>query len=274
MRELISAVSKELAADRVEAELIVAALLGRPRFELYLMDKISDGDRTYISSAVRQMKTGIPIEYLTRNVQFRDHTLSIFPGVFIPRLETEYLVELIQKTLRHAPARILEIGTGCGALSVALAFLYPNSRIVATDISEIAIQNARQNLEDFGLASRVELVHCDLYDGITGVFDLIVCNPPYIPHARLGELPRSVRDFEPIQALDGGEGGVYFIEKLMKGSNVHLSGDGVMALEIDDEAVSLVELILKNHGSCSFSFHRDLFDRSRYLFIGAENEKS
>jgi release factor glutamine methyltransferase len=274
MRELISTVSEELATDRNEAELIVAALLGRPRFELHLMDKIDFGDRAYIRSAVRKMKTGVPIEYLTRKVQFRDHTLSIFPGVFIPRLETEYLVELIQKALRHEPARILEIGTGCGAISVTLAFLYPNSRIVATDISEIAIQNARQNIEDFGLVSRVELVQCDSYDGITGVFDLIVSNPPYIPRARLAELPKSVRDFEPIQALDGGEGGVYFIEKLLRGSNVHLSGHGIMALEIDDESASLLESILKNHGRCSYSFHRDLFDRCRYLFIGAENEES
>jgi release factor glutamine methyltransferase len=274
MRELITAVSKELSTDRSETEGIVAALLGRPRFELYLMDRPSVSEQARVSSGIEQMKTGVPIEYITQKVQFRDHMLSIHPGVFIPRIETEYLVELIRKSLHEEPARMLEIGTGCGALSIALAFLYPNSQIVATDISRTAIENARKNVIDFGLVSRVDIIQCDVYDGIKGAFDLIVSNPPYIPRKRLGELPRSVREFEPIQALAGGEEGVDFVERLIDGSHVRLSGCGVVAIEIDDEAVSLVELILKDRGICSFSFHRDLFGRWRYLFIGVQNEKS
>lgn len=273
MRELINEVSEELTGDRSEAESMIAALLGRARFELCLLDGISDRDRANISLALTHLKRGVPIEYLTRKVQFRDDMLNIHPGVFIPRLETEYLVELIQKLLHHEPKRILEIGTGCGALSVALASIYPNSWIVATDISAIAIQNALQNVRGCGLVSRIELVQCDVYDGISGTFDLIVSNPPYVPRARLKELPKSVRDFEPIRALDGGERGVDVIERLIRGANVHLSSEGVMAIEIDDAAISLVESILTNQGICSFGFHKDLFDRWRYLFIGVKYEK-
>lgn len=274
MRELITAVSNELNTDRSEAEGIVAALLGRPRFELYLMERPGISEQARVSSGIEQMKMGVPIEYITKNVQFRDHVLSIYPGVFIPRIETEYLVELIRKLLYEEPVRILEIGTGCGALSIALAFLYPNSQIVATDISRTAIENARKNVMNFGLVSRVEIIQCDVYDGIRGAFDLIVSNPPYVPQKRLAELPRSVREYEPIQALAGGEEGVDFVERLIDGSHARLSSRGVVAIEIDDETVNLVESLMKDRGICSYGFYRDLFGRWRYLFIGVQHEKS
>ncbi len=273
MRDLVSTVSEELKADRAEAERIIAALLDRPLFELYAMDRISEREHDTISTAVERMKRGVPIEYLTGRVQFRDHVLSIHPGVFIPRLETEYLVELIQKELQRAPGTILEIGTGCGALSVALALIYPDSRIVATDISRVAIENARQNIKNFRLASRIHIVQCDIYDGITGSFDLIVSNPPYVPRARLKILPNSVKNFEPITALDGGEEGVDLVQKLIEGCGSRLSNGGLMAIEIDEEAVKIIELMLRKQGFYSFRFHKDLFGRWRYLFIGGHDEK-
>ena len=274
MRELVSTVSRDLGVDRNEAELITAALLGRPRFELYLAGALEERERRRVSSCVRKMKTGVPLEYLTGNVQFRDHELLINPGVFIPRSETEYLVERIERMMVRLPGTILEIGTGCGALSIALASLYPDADVVATDISVTAVRNARQNVERRGLGSRIKIVQCDIYDGINGRFDLIVSNPPYIPRARLEELPRSVRDFEPYRAIDGGESGVQLIERIINGSRAHLSAEGVMALEIDDEAVGPIKAIMKTNQIVSYSFHADQYGRWRYLFIGEVHEKS
>ncbi|MBE0432757.1 peptide chain release factor N(5)-glutamine methyltransferase [candidate division WOR-3 bacterium] len=274
MKELIESVSKELAADRHEAEMVIASLLGRPRHELHFLDAMSDREQVQILQRVRQLKQGIPIEYLTRKVQFRDHVLAINPGVFIPRLETEQLIEYVRKIPGREPQMILEIGTGCGALTIALAFLFPGARIVATDISEKAIENAQENIVDHALGSRVELVRCDMYGGISGVFDLIVSNPPYIPRDRLGILPPSVKDFEPLEALDGGEQGVEFIEELIEDGQMHLAKDGIMAFEIDDDGTDLLRTFLEDNNIGPYVFRRDLFGRYRYLFIGVDRAKS
>jgi release factor glutamine methyltransferase len=215
------------------------------------------------------MKKGKPVEYITRTVQFRDHVLRIDPGVFIPRTETEYLIEMIHNRMRKHPRRILEIGTGCGAIGVALASVFPNACIIATDVSARAMANARQNIMDHALEWRIGLVQCSMYDGIAGKFDLIVSNPPYIPRSRLNLLPMSVRKFEPILALDGGENGVEFTQRLILEGKRYLSDDGVMVFEIDDDAVNALTRFLDDHSIDSFFFLKDLFGRDRYLFIGA-----
>jgi release factor glutamine methyltransferase len=267
MRELIKEVSRKLSTDLGDAEYVIASLLGRKRFELYIQGEICDRTRTDVLSCVEKMQRGMPAEYLTGRVQFRDHVLRISPGVFIPRAETEYLVEIIYNKMHNAPNRILEIGTGSGAISIALASLYPKAYTVATDVSTPALDNARQNIKDYALESRIALVRCSMYDGISGGFDLIVSNPPYIPRPRLQKLSRSVREFEPMLALDGGEQGVEFSQRLILEGQKYLPGGGVMALEIDEEAVELLKDFLDNHGISPFSFVKDLFGVYRYLFI-------
>ena len=274
MRELVRAVSEELEIDRNEAELVVASLLSRPRFELYMSDGLGDSEKAVLWSKVTQLRKGVPLEYVTRRVQFRDLTLCIQPGVFIPRLETEYFVELIPAVMQRNPKRILEIGTGCGAIAIALARIYPDAVVIATDVSAAAIESARCNIHKMCLGQRVSLVQCDIYDGIRGEYDLIVSNPPYVPSERVPLLPKSVRDFEPIVAIDGGEQGVGFVKRLIVESGAYLSDVGVMALEIDEESVSVLKNFLVSNDTGSFKFGKDLFNKSRYLFVGALNEKS
>jgi release factor glutamine methyltransferase len=274
MKELIRAVSKELKVDRNEAELVIAALMDRPRFELYMKNTLEADEKTILWARVMQLKNGMPIEYVTKRVQFQDSTLKILPGVFIPRVETEYFVEMIPKIVPQRPERILEIGTGCGAISIALAQLYPEARILATDISSRAIENAYHNIKELRLESRISLLQCNLYESVKGEFDLIVSNPPYVPHARMGQLPRSVREFEPLMALDGGEQGIQFIEKLIVQGMNYLTEKGFMAVEIDEESVKLLKEFLASRNIQSFVFRKDLFNKYRFLFIGASHEES
>lgn len=268
MQELVKELSWKLSIDVDDAEYVIASLLGRARFQLYMSDEISDLVRTDVLSRVGQMEPGMPVEYFTGSVQFRDHVLRISPGVFIPRAETEYLVEVIKNKIHKVPRRILEIGTGSGAISIALASVYPGALIIATDISAQALDNARQNISDHALESRISLVQCSMYDGIAGGFDLIVSNPPYIPRPRLQELPRSVRAFEPMLALDGGEQGIEFSQKLILEGRKYLPSDGVMALEIDEQAVEPLRDFLDKQGVSAVCFAKDLFGVYRYLFIG------
>ncbi len=274
MRELITAVSEELQIARDEAELVVATLMKRPRFELYISEELGDKNKDILLAQVRKLREGMPIEYVTQRVQFRDRTLKIRPGVFIPRLETEYFVELISKSLARAPQRILEIGTGCGAISIALAGVFPDAKILATDVSRVALENASENIGESGLVSRISLMQCNMFHGLTGKFDLIVSNPPYVPSNRMSELPLSVREFEPLAAIDGGAEGLEFIKRIILGSRDYFSNTGVVALEIDEESVGSLKRFLDGHDVLPYSFRRDLFNKHRYLFTGAINEKS
>jgi release factor glutamine methyltransferase len=274
MRELIKAVSEDLDVDRNEAELVVATLMNRPRFELYMHNSVAEKDQVMLRSRIGQLKNGMPIEYVTNRVQFRNYTLKIMQGVFIPRMETEYFVELIPQMLPNTPRKILEIGTGCGAISIALADVYRDAAILATDVSKSAIQNARENIRSLKLESQISVVQCDLYEGMKGKFDLIVSNPPYVPSERMQMLPRSVREFEPLAAIDGGKHGIEFIKRVIHGGTDHLTDAGIIALEIDEDSVNNLKVFLATQNVESFIFCKDLCNKQRFLFLGAINEKS
>jgi len=274
MRDLINTVSRELSTDPDDAGRIVASILRCRPHELHSVEGITDKARNAVLSSLAELKEGMPLEYITGIVQFRDHSLRIDTGVFIPRPETEYLIELIRKKIPKDPDRILEIGTGTGAISIALAHLFPGVRILATDISNRAIDNARRNIRECGLEQRISLVRCDGYNGIRDTFDLIVSNPPYIPRSRICRLPRSVRDFEPILALDGGHKGTECTERLILDGLDRMSDGGAMAFEIDEEAVDMLRRFLIAHEIGSFRFEKDLCGSYRYLFIGVPDEES
>ncbi|KPJ71020.1 hypothetical protein AMJ52_09185 [candidate division TA06 bacterium DG_78] len=275
MREIVKIVSKELQITRDEAELVVATLIAQPRFEMYLNEKIDSETVALLNMKLQQLKEGVPIEYITKKVQFLDYQLVIYPGVFIPRLETEYFIELIGKLTTRTPKTILEIGTGCGAIAVSLAHVFPEAQIVATDISPTAIDNASENIRHYNLRDRVTVAQCDLFAGLTGQFDIIVSNPPYVPTSRIPSLPKSVKDFEPILAIDGGYQGVQFIERLVREGKQHVKSHGMMAIEIDEDEVNILRQFLVTNSFRTFVIKKDLFGRFRYLFVGdVKNEKS
>ncbi len=268
MREVIRRVSKEFGISRDEAELVVASLLEQPRFHIYLNGTIDTATQKTLERKLAQLKEDMPIEYVTKRTRFREYELHIEPGVFIPRLETEYFIDLIAQCSKEPPCTILEIGTGSGAIAIALAHIFPTAFIVATDISETALTCAHTNIRNHGLDTRITLMRGDMFDALSGQFDMIISNPPYIPHSRLPALPRSVRNFEPLSSLDGGKNGIQFITKLIERGGDFLTHNGSMAIEIDEEQVDILHELLSKTLSMPFSFHKDLFNRFRYLLIG------
>lgn len=269
MKKVVKELSKEFDLDIGEIELIVSALLRKPRFELYLSNNVDEKLSAFLRLKLMQLKNGVPIEYITKEVQFLKYYLQIYPGVFIPRLETEYFIELITELINFSPARICEIGTGSGAIAIALADFFPEAEIIATDICSLAIQNAQKNISMLNLKEKIKLLRADLFHSFSyGVFDLIVCNPPYIPTERINFLPKSVRDFEPRRAIDGGFGGTAFIKKIIRQAPAYLikKRSGI-ALEIDEDEADSLDGYLKGRFTHYF-FCKDLFGRTRYLFIG------
>jgi release factor glutamine methyltransferase len=275
MREIIKKVSEEFHITKNEAELVIATLLEQPRFGIYFKGEVDKKTLSLLKMKLRQLKEGVPIEYIAKKIQFMDYSLNIYPGVFIPRLETEYFVELIERLVKPVPKMILDIGTGCGAIAISLAEVFPEAHIIATDISAAAIDNASDNIQKFNLGDRITTLRCNLFEGLLTQFDLIVSNPPYIPTSRIKLLPKSVKDFEPILAIDGGYQGVHFIKRLLKQSLHYLHPNGVVAIEIDEDEVEILRLFLEANVFNDFVFKKDQFGRFRYLFIGDfKDEKS
>ncbi|MBA7551913.1 Release factor glutamine methyltransferase [subsurface metagenome] len=180
MKEIVKQVSDDFKISSGEAELIVASLLEKPRFGIYFNNRMDINTKKILNMKLIQLKKGVPIEYITKKIQFRNFLLRIYPGVFIPRLETEYLIELIEKFVNLRPEKILEIGTGSGAICITLATIFPKAKIIATDISQNAINCASENIERYNLTEQINLLHCNMFEGLTTKFDLIVTNPPYI----------------------------------------------------------------------------------------------
>jgi len=227
----IGSLLRESGLPRSEAELLLRTLLGRERAHL-----IAHAEEAIDSSKARsardwfaRRRTGVPVPYITGRREFYGVTLRVTPDVLIPRPETELLVELALERIPRASARVLELGTGSGAVALALAKERPGLKIIATDISEAALAVARRNAREHGAA--IDFVHSDWFEALgPGQFDLIVSNPPYVAagdaHLEQGDLR-----FEPPLALVAGEDGLACIRKIAERARTCLRPGGWLLLE-------------------------------------------
>ncbi len=186
--------------------------------------------------ALKMSASGIPLQYITGDCEFMGLKFYVSPSVFIPRPETEILIEntlrLIKDEHLNTP-HLLEIGTGSGAIAVSLTKYNPSCKIVASDISEDALKVALDNAKFNGVDERIEFILADLFLGIgrRESFDLIISNPPYIPSVDYEALPFEVK-YEPKFALDGGRKGLDFYKKIIPESVERLSSNGYLILEM------------------------------------------
>lgn len=179
-----------------------------------------------------------PVQYITGQQEFFGLPLKVTPATLIPRPETEHLVEAVLERLpADRPVRILDIGTGTGAIALALAAHLPLAEVTAVDISAEALEVARENAASHHLEARVRFLLSDLLTGLpprdqTDTFDAIVSNPPYIPESDRAELHPQVRDYEPAQALFAGDLGLDIYRRLIPQARIALKPGGLLALEI------------------------------------------
>jgi release factor glutamine methyltransferase len=194
-------------SPRQSAEVLLMHILGTDRSGLYTRTEgLDSATARMFGRALCQRCTGTPLQHLTGEQQFLDLTLAVEPGVFVPRPETEGLVEVaIQALVGRARPVVIDVGTGTGAIALAVKRNRPDARVVATDVSDAAIALARRNADRLGLS--VEILHGDLFGPIPAELrrrvDLVVSNPPYLTAEGYETLPRDVR-IEPLQALVGG----------------------------------------------------------------------
>jgi release factor glutamine methyltransferase len=194
--------ARGVPSPRVDAELLLAHALGLERIQLYTEHdrQLTEAERGVARELVRRRGQREPLAYVLGEWGFRRLVLKTDVRALVPRPETEIVVERCLALLDGLEApRVLDVGTGAGAIALAIAQEQPAARVTATDISPDALALARENAERLGLP--VELRQGDLLAGLDGPFDLVVSNPPYVPAAELDELESEVRDHEPRQAL-------------------------------------------------------------------------
>lgn len=206
---------------RLECERMLESLLGISRSEIYLGTPPSSGSPAFgqFSRWIESRKQRIPLSYIMGKSSFWEHEFEVMDGVFIPRPETETLIESFLNESgfsENSSFRFLDAGTGTGIIALTLAKLFPESRGVGVDLSPQAVETARRNCCRLQVLSRVEIREADaLGDLSRGVFDVIFSNPPYIPSGELETLEPEVQK-EPRLALDGGIDGLDFYRAFMK----------------------------------------------------------
>jgi release factor glutamine methyltransferase len=196
------------------------------------------------------------------------------PGVLIPRPETEILVEAALEILAPmSTARVLDLGTGSGAIAIAIATHASAYRVVATDVSTEALEVARRNIRRFDLEQQVEVRRTDCFTAMDGVeelgsFDLIVSNPPYVPDGEISGLQPEVSHYEPRSALAGGPDGLNFYRMLARQSRSHLRERGRVAVEVGAGQAADVAAIFRGEGFSEATMRRDLAGIPRVVCVG------
>ena len=286
----------------LDAACLLEAASGIPRWRFVLESQrpIAHGRSDLVASMLSRREAREPIAYILGAKEFWSLPLAVSRDVLVPRPETETLVEAVLERIssqftvhssqsevasssstagtanpesetRNPKLRIVDLGTGCGAIALALATEIPLGRVYALDRSRAALRIASRNATALGLAGRVHFLAGDLFEPLRtarggGWFDLIVSNPPYIPSGALALLPPEIAAYEPLEALDGGPDGLRFHRRIIEEAPGYLRAGAWLALEVGDGQLSaVVELLRKSDGFGPAEVKKDLAGHDRVV---------
>ena len=261
IRALLEQARRELATDsaRLDAEVLLAACLGKPRSYLHTWPErsIDQPALECFAQLLRRRARGEPVAHLTGEREFWSLPLAVTPDTLVPRPETETLVELaLEKLPPESALRVADLGTGSGAIALAIATERPRCEVIATDISEPALRVARRNAERLGL-DNVRFIAGDWCESLpAGRFDAILSNPPYVaerdPHLDTGDVR-----FEPRRALAAGPEGMDALQQIARCARIHLHEGGWLIVEHGYDQGAKVRLLLQAGGYVAISSHKD-----------------
>jgi len=229
---------------------------------LFFKSELTPSQVELIRNMLNRRVNHEPLQYILGYTEFYGYRLEVTPDVLIPRPETEYLIETIHHRLKK-PERILDIGTGSGAIAITLKKLFPTAEVLAVDISlkalEIAKSNALANNADISFA------YANIYSEQLGLFDLIVSNPPYVSEEEYSTLPNEVKNFEPKLALVGAEEGLFFYRQIFELSPLMLKTGGSLFLEIGENQAEDIKIIAKSNKYQKVEIIKDLVGKNRII---------
>ena len=233
----------------IEAQVLLRNTLGIDRVTFHASPdrELSDKDAEAFHGTVERRIEGEPLSYITGHREFYGLDFVVTPDVLVPRQETEFLVEAVLGYARdrvEGALTIADIGTGSGAIAVALARHLPNAAVCATDVSRGALRVADENVQRHGLEGRVRLQHGDLFEALAGPVDVVASNPPYLSDDEVAELPPDVQR-EPTLALAAGVDGMEVLRRLILGAREYVKPGGLLALEIDPRRLEAEERLAR-----------------------------
>jgi release factor glutamine methyltransferase len=262
-----------IATAQQDGELLLARVIGTTRLGLHLEpSREIEADRlAELDGLVARRTRHEPLQYLLGTDEFHGLRLALGAGVFIPRPETELLVERALAVCPDGPAVILDLCTGSGAVACALAAFRRRDTVWAVELSPDAAGWARHNVARLGLAGRVRVVEGDLFAAVAdlvGACDVIVANPPYLPGPALATLPDEVRAWEPRLALDGGPDGLAVVDRILAAAPRFARAGGWLLLEIGDEHAGPLRARLAADARYGEpALHRDVSGTERVLAV-------
>lgn len=263
---------KGIANPRLNAELLLAETLQTGRMNLYLnFDKpLNENELSGFRLKVKRRLQREPVQYILGKTEFYGLEFKVSPAVLIPRQETELLVDTalgIIKSSGLVNPKILDIGTGCGCISIAIA-TKTDCRIDAIDVSEDALETALENSSDNNTSDKISFFKKDiLKDSIVfGTYDLIISNPPYIAANEMETLQPEVRQFEPASALTDGKDGTDFYKRIFDLAS-NSSKPVKLLLELGDGKAGIIKDLTKNYTFCKIEIYKDLMGIQRVLYI-------
>lgn len=261
---------KGVEQPRLNAELMVGHALGLKRMQLYLQFErpLAESELETIRGYLRRRGQREPLQYILGETDFLGLALKTDRRALIPRPETEYLVSLLTEKIGASPRRVLDLGTGTGAIALALATHWPEAQVLATDVSTDALALAQENVGQVGLGGRVQLLQSDWYQQVPAdtCFDLIVSNPPYLSDRETDETLVEVKNFEPRIALTPGGHGLESIQRIIAGAPAQLNEGGLLAMETGIAQHEAIAGLLVTAGFLRHEFLPDLTGRPRFAW--------
>lgn len=276
LSEITSRLSSTSDTPALEASVLLAHVIGKPRTWVLAHPEFSPtaDQQGKLNDLISRLESGEPLPHVLGHWEFFGLDLEVTPDVLIPRPETELLVEKAIAWLRESPARrtVADVGTGSGAIAIAIAANIPDARILATDISSNALEVAKRNARKFNVDSRIVFAECDLLPSQAELFatyqhlHLVCANLPYIPTETLYTLP--VYRHEPTLALDGGQDGLASIRRLLHIAPEWLAPHAMIILEIEATTGSQAFDLARNlFSGAKIHLHQDLAGNDRLLEI-------
>lgn len=250
------------------AERLCADLYGFGRFDVVMNGDVEpDNFHTeQFEMQLQRVAQGEPVQYIVGSTEFYGHTFAVRSGVLIPRPETEELVALVVRENRTPTPRIIDLGTGSGAIAVSLACEIEGARVEALDLSEVAVEVASANAEQNGADVRVQRGDIFLWEPERESYDVIISNPPYIPLCERGEMARNVTDYEPSEALFvPDERPLVYYERIADVALVALRNGGKLYFEIHERLAEETAQMLREKGLCDVTLHKDMNGKPRMM---------
>lgn len=234
-------------------------------------ENLTEQDLAQLNQMVEQLRMRYPLPYILGEMEFYGNHFIVDSNVLIPRPETEILVDLAIEWISFHPTinKIVDVGTGSGAIILSVLNKYPHLYGLGIDISKRALEIAKKNRDRFS-NRRLDFIQMDCLSGLENKFDVILANLPYIPDSEVYKL--DVAKFEPLFALNGGENGIEIIKKFIDQIPFHLSIPGLVLMEIQyDQSALICELITKTIKNCSLSIVKDLAGLDRIIKVEVNN---